>query len=149
MHGVGFATISSLIAGSKQALSVHDRLRLDSFMIGLQILASGSAANCSVVGDVNSSLLIDIGLGVSEMQNRSLEASQLKLAGQEWCPIVVPCRPCGPDFSQHKRLGVFIESGVGEFFPRWHSLSPYPVMDFYPHQGKPRCRTNIWLSYRA
>ncbi len=84
MHGVGFATISSLIAGSKQALSVHDRLRLDSFMIGLQILASGSAANCSVVGDVNSSLLIDIGLGVREMQNRlaatGFESSSIKAA---------------------------------------------------------------------
>jgi phosphoribosyl 1,2-cyclic phosphodiesterase len=84
MHGVGFATISSLIAGSKQARSVRGGQGMDSFMVGLQVLASGSAANCSVVGDGNSSLLIDIGLGVREMQTRltsaGIETSSIKAA---------------------------------------------------------------------
>lgn len=132
-------------------------------MVGLQVLASGSVANCSVVVNGNSSLLMDIGLGVREMQLRlaatgiepcSIKAAVLththgdhwkaaslnwlaKQGARLWChPAHVDQIPAGT-----KGMQSLLKQGLVSFFREEAPFRPIPGWTFTPikvsHDAEP------------
>lgn len=143
-------------------------------MIGFQALASGSNANCMIIGDEDNKTLIDLGLGRRNLDNRlnrvGLSSGSFRSAvlththGDHWNPASLmwlakhgmrlwcheahadQITPSAPGFHRLAELGLL------SFYREDRSFQPMPGWIFHPipvsHDSEPtfgfRCVRDSW-----